>query len=147
MPSTPMRDPTTTTPVGPAAATCGMEPNPPSGTAIDRQVLPLLERFGHVRPYAGLGMSINLIGDAHPLLAADESDEDVTDAVFERIDDRKSQAALLAMGGVQVQLGRAGVFGQASFMPANSRFLLDDSLAFFEFGVRYNFGGAREGIR
>jgi hypothetical protein len=102
-------------------------------------------RFGHARPYAGLGLSINLIGDAYPLVSAD--DEEVNDAVYERIDDRKSQAALLGMAGVQVQLGRAGVFGQASFMPANDRFLLDDALAFFEFGVRFNFGGAREGIR
>ena len=103
------------------------------------------KKFGHVRPYAGLGLSLNLIGDAFPVLTGDE--DDVTDAVYERIDDRKSQASLLGMGGVQVQFGRAGVFGQASFMPSNSRFLLDDGLAFFEFGVRYNFGGAREGIR
>ena len=103
------------------------------------------KKFGHVRPYAGLGLSLNLIGDAFPVLTGDE--DDVTDAVYERIDDRKSQASLLGMGGVQVQFGRAGVFGQASFMPSNSRFLLDEGLAFFEFGVRYNFGGAREGIR
>ena len=102
-------------------------------------------KFGNVRPYAGLGLSLNIIGDAFPLVTAEE--DDVTDAVYERIDDRKSQASLLAMGGVQVGFGRAAFFGQASFMPANSRFLLDDSLAFFEFGVRYNFGGAREGIR
>jgi hypothetical protein len=103
------------------------------------------KRFGKLRPYAGLGVSLNLIGDAWPLVTAEE--DDVTDAVYERIDDRKSQATLLGMGGVQVQYGRAAVFGQASVMPANNRFLLDDTLAFFEFGVRYNFGGAREGIR
>ena len=103
------------------------------------------KKFGHARPYAGLGLSLNLIGDAFPLVTAEE--DDVTDAVYERIDDRKSQASLLAMGGVQVGFGRAAVFGQASFMPSNSRFLLDDSLAFFEFGVRYNFGGTREGVR
>ena len=103
------------------------------------------KKFGVVRPYAGLGLSLNLIGDAFPLITAEE--EDVTDAVYERIDDRKSQASLLGMGGVQIGLGRAAIFGQASFMPSNSRFLLDDALAFFEFGVRYNFGGARAGIR
>ena len=103
------------------------------------------KKFGHVRPYAGLGLSLNLIGDAFPVLTGDE--DDVTDAVYERIDDRKSQASLLGMGGVQVQFGRAGVFVQGSFMTSNSRFLLYEGLAFFEFGVRYNFGGAREGIR
>jgi hypothetical protein len=103
------------------------------------------KRFGKVRPYAGLGASLNLIGDAFPLSTAEE--DEITDGVYERIEDRRSQASLLAMGGVQVQMGRAALFGQASFMPANSKFLLDDALAFFELGVRYNFGGAREGIR
>lgn len=103
------------------------------------------KKFGRFRPYAGLGLSIDLIGDAVPLITADESSVD--DAVYERIDERKSQSALLAMGGVQAQVGRAAVFGQASFIPANKRFLLDNSMSFFEFGVRYNFGGAREGIK
>ena len=103
------------------------------------------KRFGNVRPYAGLGASLNLIGNAFPVVTAEE--DEVTDGVYERIDDRRSQASLLAMGGVQLQMGRAALFGQASFMPANSHFLLDDALAFFELGVRYNFGGAREGIR
>jgi hypothetical protein len=103
------------------------------------------KRFGRFRPYAGLGLSIDLIGDAVPLVTGDESSVD--DAVYQRIDDRKSQAALLGMGGVPVQVGPAAVFGQASFIPANKKFLLDDSMSFFEFGVRYNFGGAREGIK
>ena len=103
------------------------------------------KQFGRFRPYAGLGLSIDLIGDAVPLVSGEETSVD--DAVYERIDDRKSQAALLGMGGVQAQVGRAAVFGQVSFIPANKKFLLDDSMTFFEFGVRYNFGGAREGIK
>ena len=103
------------------------------------------KKFGHVRPYAGLGLSLNLIGDAYPLLSAEETD--VEDAVYERIDDRKSQVGVLGMGGVQAQFGRAAVFGQASFIPANKKFLLDDVLGFFEFGVRYNFGRAREALK
>lgn len=102
------------------------------------------KQFGRARPYAGLGLSLNLIGDAYPLVTTEG--EQVDDAVYERIDERKSQAAVLGIGGVQVQLRRVAVFGQASFVPASSRFLLDDA-AFFEFGVRYNFGGAREGIK
>jgi hypothetical protein len=102
------------------------------------------KKFGRFRPYAGLGLSIDLIGDAVPLITADESSVD--DAVYERIDERKSQSALLAMGGVQAQVGRAAVFGQASFIPANKKFLLDNSMRFCEFGVRFNFVGAREGI-
>ena len=103
------------------------------------------KRFGRFRPYAGLGLTINLIGDAYPYL--DESESDVDDAVYDRIDDRKSQAAFLGMGGVQMQFGRAALFGQASINPANKHFLLDENLMFFEGGIRYNFAGAREGIR
>jgi hypothetical protein len=102
------------------------------------------KKFGRFRPYAGLGLTINLIGDAYPMAA---DDENVDDAVYDRIDDRKSQAAFLGMGGVQAGFGRAAIFGQVSFVPANKHFLLDDNLAFFEGGVRYNFGGAREGIK
>jgi len=102
-------------------------------------------RFGRFRPYAGLGLAITVVGDAYPLVAADE--EDVDDAVYERIDDRSSQAAVLGMAGVQMQFGRAALFGQASVLPANSRFLLSEPLGFFEVGVRYNFSGSREGIR
>jgi hypothetical protein len=70
------------------------------------------KRFGNVRPYAGLGLSIDVVGRARPFLFDDE--ESVDDAVFERVDERKSQAALLAMAGVQFQVQRAAVFVQAS---------------------------------
>jgi hypothetical protein len=103
------------------------------------------KRFGRFRPYAGLGLSINLLSHAYPLITPDETD--VSDDVYDRIDSRKSAAGLLAMGGVQAQFGKAAVFGQASFVPANSRFLLSDALGFFEAGLRYNLSGAREGIK
>ena len=103
------------------------------------------KRFGKFRPYGGIGLAISQISGATPLLTADE--EDVDESVYDRIDERKSQSSFLAMGGLQMQLGKAAVFGQASYIPVNSRFLLDDGIGFFEFGVRYNFGSAREGIR
>jgi hypothetical protein len=103
------------------------------------------KRFGQLRPYAGLGLTVALVSDAYPILAVDETEVD--EGVYQRIDDRRSQAALLVMGGVQAQLNRVSVFGQASYVPANSDFLLTEGLGFFEFGVRYNIGHAREGIR
>jgi len=104
------------------------------------------KRFGRVRPYAGLGITLNVVGSADPLVS--DTDDELDDAVFERIDERRSQAAFLAMAGVQAQFHRAAFFLQASVAPASSRFLLSDSsLGFFEAGVRYNFSGAREGIR
>lgn len=102
--------------------------------------------FGKVRPYAGLGLTLNVIGTATPQLGGSESE--VSGDVAQRIDDRRSQSALLAMGGVQVQFHKVAVFGQASVAPASSNFLLNNSaLGFFEAGVRYNFGTAREGLR
>jgi hypothetical protein len=103
-------------------------------------------RFGNVRPYAGLGLSVDLVGSARPVLAENESDVD--DAVFDRIDESKSQAAVMAMGGVQFQVQRAAVFVQASVVPGQSRFLLgDNALGFFEAGLRYNFGSSRDTSR
>jgi hypothetical protein len=102
-------------------------------------------KFGIFRPYAGLGLTLAVVADAYPLVSAEEDAPD--DGVYERIDDRRSQSALLGMGGVQAQFNRVAVFGQASYVPSNSKFLLTDGLGFFEFGIRYNFSGAREGIK
>ncbi len=101
--------------------------------------------FGRVRPYAGLGLTLNVIGDATPMLSGEESAVD--DAVFKRIDDRRSQAALLGMAGAQMQFHKLAIFGQVSVAPSSANFLLNNSvLGFFEGGVRYNFSGAREGL-
>ena len=104
------------------------------------------KRFGKVRPYAGLGLSVDVVGSASPI--ADASGDSVDDAVFERIDDRRSQAAVIVMAGAQVQFERLAVFGQASVVPGQSTFLLgNNALGFFEAGVRYNFGRSRDGSR
>ena len=104
------------------------------------------KRFGQLRPYAGLGLTLNVIGEAVPLISETESELD--DTVFDRVDERRTQSAVLGMAGVQAQFRRAAVFVQASVAPTSSRFLLSDSLlGFFEAGVRYNFSGSREGLR
>ncbi len=100
------------------------------------------KRFGRVRPYAGLGLSVDVVGSATPQLSAKESSVD--DAVFQRIDENRSQAGVLGMAGLQVQFERLAVFGQASVVGGQSSFLLGNSaLGFFEGGVRYNFGSSR----
>lgn len=106
------------------------------------------KRFGRLRPYAGFGLSLNVLGSARPLVTETESIDDVDEVVFDRVDERRSQAALLGMLGVQAQFSRAAFFVQASVEPGSSRFFLGDSaLGFFEAGIRYNFSGSREGIR
>ncbi len=104
------------------------------------------KRFGRLRPYAGIGVSLDLVGTASPVVLT--SSRTVDGAVLERIDERRSQAAVLGMGGVQMQFERLALFVQASVVPGQSTFLLgNNALGFFEGGVRYNFGSAREGSR
>ena len=74
--------------------------------------------FGRVRPYAGLGISVDAVGSAVPQLGAKENSVD--DAVSQRIDDNRSQAGLLGMAGLQVQFERLAIFGQASVVGATS---------------------------
>jgi hypothetical protein len=101
--------------------------------------------FGRFRPYAGLGLMVSVIGTATPVMAASETTVD--DAVLQRIDDRSSQAGILGMAGLQLQFHKLAVFGQASFSPSSSNFLLNNSaLGFYEGGIRYNFGTSREGL-
>ncbi len=104
------------------------------------------KRFGRFRPYAGLGLSMGLVGTAVPMVSG--SGDDVNDAVFDRIEERRSQVGVLGMAGAQMQFDRLAVFAQASAIQGQSSFLLGDNvLGFFEAGVRYNFGSSREGSR
>ena len=104
------------------------------------------KRFGRFRPYAGLGLSMDLVGTAVPMVSG--SNDDVNDAVFDRIEERRSQVGVLGMAGGQVLFERLAIFGQVSVVPGQSKFLLGDNvLGFFEAGVRYNFGSSREGSR
>jgi len=108
-------------------------------------VLAFPKRFGKFRPYAGIGISLDIVGSASPMVGTNDQ---VDDAVFERIDDRRSQSGVLGMAGLQMQFERLAVFTQATIVPAQSNFLLSNNvLGFFEAGVRYNFGTSREGFR
>jgi hypothetical protein len=103
-------------------------------------------RFGRFRPYAGLGLCMDLVGTAEPMVSG--AGDDVNDAVFDRIEERRSQVGVLGMAGGQVQFDRLAIFGQVSAVQGQSTFLLGDNvLGFFEAGVRYNFGSSREGSR
>jgi hypothetical protein len=101
------------------------------------------KRFGRLRPYAGLGLSIELVGSASPMTGA--PGDSVDNSVRDQIDKRRSQAGVLVMAGLQAQFERLAVFGQASVIPGQSDFLLgNNALGFFEAGVRYNFGRSQD---
>jgi hypothetical protein len=104
------------------------------------------KQWGSVRPYAGLGLSLNLVQRAQPVgtFATNEG----KDEVMQRVEDRRSRTSVLFMGGVQGDVGPVALFAQATAMPTGSRFLLsgDDNTYMLEAGVRINMGSAIERI-
>jgi hypothetical protein len=96
-----------------------------------------------IRPYAGVGFTMNFIQEARPRGTYNSSAD--LRYVAERLDDEKSRAAPIAMVGLQLQLLRFSVFGQGSYMPAQDRFLLNNNETYFiETGVRWNIGSSIE---
>lgn len=99
-------------------------------------------KYGPVRPYAGVGMSLDLVGDAVAVVDTTASASDAPDATFlNTVEDRRSQIGLLFMGGAQVEFARLAAFAQASVVPNAGRFLIGrDPLVGLQVGLRYNIG-------
>ncbi|GAC1648550.1 MAG: hypothetical protein NVS4B3_04290 [Gemmatimonadaceae bacterium] len=98
--------------------------------------------IGLLRPYAGLGMALNVIGDAttSPATGSAEAQYLATE-----LREQQSRAAPLIMLGLQAQLLRFSAFGQASYMRSRDRFLLNGRQTLYvETGIRWNFGSAIE---
>lgn len=97
--------------------------------------------FGMIRPYAGLGMSLNVIGRAAAV--ADSTGNSAGASVRTAIDDQRSRASVLGLAGLQAQFSRAALFTQLTATPASRKFLLNDGpLVGVDFGLRYNFGSS-----
>lgn len=97
--------------------------------------------FGLLRPYAGLGMSINVVGRAAAV--ADTAGNPPGGAVLSEIEDQRSRAAVLGLVGAQAQFSRAALFTQLNVTPASTRFLLNDGpMVGWEVGLRFNFGSS-----
>jgi hypothetical protein len=98
------------------------------------------KHFGGITPYAGVGYMIAVLGDAR--IRLDSLNAFPSNAFIDNVENSRSRGAVLGMAGVQIQTRRAAVFAQETMLPANSSFLLNGILSFFEFGVRYNFGSS-----
>ena len=98
--------------------------------------------WGALRPYGGVGLSLNLIQHA----TVDQSqftDPDQQDVVAQAVHDERDRVAFIMMGGLQAQYRRFSVFGQATYMPARARFFFSGrSTYILEAGVRYNVGSS-----
>ncbi|HEU4643101.1 MAG TPA: hypothetical protein VFS44_11650 [Gemmatimonadaceae bacterium] len=97
--------------------------------------------WGTLRPYAGVGFSLNLI--QHATLADPVADTAQLVVVQNRIANQKDRIAFITMAGVQAQYRRVSLFGQLTYMPAKENFLLNGRTTYMlESGVRYNFGSS-----
>jgi hypothetical protein len=83
---------------------------------------------------------IAVLGDAR--IRLDSLNAFPSNSFIDKVETARSRSAVLGMLGVQIQTRRAAVFAQETILPANSQFLLNSVLSFFEFGVRYNFGSS-----
>jgi hypothetical protein len=98
------------------------------------------KHFGGITPYAGLGYSVAVVGDAR--IFVDSVNTFPDNAFLDLVESERSRGAVMGMAGVQIQTRRAVIFAQETMLPSNSRFLFSSVLSFFEFGVRYNFGSS-----
>lgn len=92
-----------------------------------------------IRPYAGLGIAVSILGSATP---APDSTGGVDAKTAAIVENQRSRASAMAMGGVQLQAGRFAVFTQLTVLPRSSPFLLNNMMTSLEGGVRYNFGSS-----
>ena len=94
---------------------------------------PFSVRF--IRPYGGVGLALNLIRTATVTGPTPPPESDIG----ARLVEARDRAAVLAMLGVQAQLGRVAIFAQGTGMPGASNFLLGHRPTYFvEAGVRVN---------
>ena len=98
------------------------------------------KHFGGITPYAGIGYTIAVLGDAR--IYVDSANTFPDNTFLDRVDNARSRSAVFGMGGVQIQTRRAAIFAQETMLPSNAQFLFPSVLSFFEFGVRYNFGSS-----
>lgn len=97
--------------------------------------------FGIVRPYAGLGMSLNVIGRANSL--PDDDGNRAGSDIDTAIEDERSRAAVIGLAGLQAQFFRVAAFTQLNVTPASTRFLLNDGpMIGLDVGLRYNLGSS-----
>jgi hypothetical protein len=96
--------------------------------------------FGGITPYAGLGFTITVLGDARVFV--DSANTFPTNSFLDEIERERSRSSAVLMGGVQIQTKRAAVFAQETLIPSNNTFLFRSVLNFLEFGIRINFGSS-----
>ncbi|HEY7876598.1 MAG TPA: hypothetical protein VIC55_00155 [Gemmatimonadaceae bacterium] len=95
--------------------------------------------WGGLRPYAGIGFSMNLI--QHIGLIDQPVDPLLVPQVTSQMDNQKDRISFVAIGGLQAAIKNFSLFGQVTYMPSAANFLLNGRATYMlEGGIRYNFG-------
>ncbi|MBA3656342.1 MAG: hypothetical protein H0W69_03205 [Gemmatimonadaceae bacterium] len=99
-------------------------------------------KYGRIRPYAGLGFNLDLLGDAAVVVDTADTTSDAPDkSFFSNINERRSQIGLMFLGGAQAEFSRLAVFVHASVEPDAGNLLIGrDPLVALQVGLRYNVG-------
>lgn len=99
--------------------------------------------FGPVRPYAGVGLALQVIREATPV--GDFATQQQYAFVRDRVNDGQSTASAFIIGGAQAQWRMIALFVQGSVSGAQSRSLFNlGGGSQLEAGVRYNLASAFE---
>jgi phage protein U len=98
------------------------------------------KHFGGITPYAGIGYTIAVLGDARVFV--DSASSFPSNAFLDEVDQARSRSAAVGMAGIQIQTLRFAIFAQETLVPSNPSFLFPSVLSFFEFGLRWNFGSS-----
>ena len=98
------------------------------------------KHFGGITPYAGIGYTIAVLGDARVFV--DSASTFPSNAFLDEVDKSRSRSAAVGMAGIQIQTMRFAIFAQETLVPSNPSFLFPSVLSFFEFGLRWNFGSS-----
>ncbi len=102
---------------------------------------------GNFKPYAGIGLTVNVIQNANPQGTFTSSTSQ--EQVFGAVEEMTSRVSTTFTGGLQLHVGRAALFGQAVAMPTRNNFLIAGSSHTFVFegGIRFNLASAIEPLR
>lgn len=96
---------------------------------------------GKLQPYLGGGFVIETLSNAGAVGVLAPA---VQTIVTRDLPGKSSGGFALLMGGVQLRMGKAALFGQVQVTPQGRAFLLSGSSVSLEFGLRYAVTGSRE---
>jgi hypothetical protein len=96
---------------------------------------------GKLQPYVGGGFVIETLSNSGAVGTLPTA---VQTIVTRDLPGKASGGFALLMGGAQLRMGKAAVFGQVQVTPQGRAFLLSGSSITLEFGLRYAMTGSRE---